>query len=1128
MRTFLTCMGIGILSSGFSQSVLSEGNWYKVGTTESGIYKIDRAFITGTLGISASSIDPSTLKVYGNGVRGMLPQPNSTYRPNDPQELAIFASGDQDKKLDEPDYFLFYSQGPDRFLLDSSGAPVYEKNLYCDTVYHFITYGGAKGKRITTREPSESLAPKQTTFFEYFVHEKDLDNQLGSGRNWLGEGFIKGTGNLKLRYDPLNFLGNLKLWTAFGADSEGACSFDISINGTQIGNVPIDPIPDLTYGDKQKFAEASYVTTVSGNDVNLEFHYNHSAGNSKGFLDYFILGTERSLVYSDQPIVLNIPKGDEASFEITSNQDLNAWGVTDLLNVSAIPTSKSGNKVSLNSTSADQLIIISSGSSFSSPVFFKKIAPQNIKSFSSSDGLIVTHPRFSSEAKRLAQFHQSEGLRVEVATTDQVYNEFGSGSPDLTAIRDFLRFHYLKDSTLRYALLFGDGSYDYKLRAIKNTNLVPIYESRESSHNIYSHSSDDYFSFFEENEGEWYEGKRKTNSSTYEIPYVDHTCDIGIGRIPVNTLEEATNVVDKIIRYKTATQTLGKWKHQIAYLADDGDLNEHMEQAEEFYQIIDQNHFEYNAKKLYLDLYDQSVSAQEQEISPIGQAVKNALKEGVFILDYMGHGNEEQLTSIYELALDRKIIRSLTNRHKLPLFVTATCEFGKYDDPSEYSGAEELLLNKDGGAIALITTTRPVYAHTNFGVNAAFHRNVFKKIDSVEFPRLGDVIRLTKNESLGGPINRNFALLGDPMLQLNYPQYDITFDQLKEPDTLINQDTLSALEVYTLSGEIRSGGSLVDYFNGTATVTLWDIPQTKITKGDESDPFSFTEQSNALYRGEFSVVDGKYSAEFIIPKNSSYKFQPGKMTVYAADYDNFIDASASSRNFVLGGSAQMEEDNQSPEVTIYLNESGFRSGGTVGPSSLFIAKLTDEHGINISNNGFGRGITLQLNDDEPMEVNEFYTADKDTYKAGTLMFPLQNLTPGHYTAKLKVSDTYNNFTEKTVEFKVSESPILKLFNVMNYPNPVRQDATTTFTFEHDREDEELQVSLILYNMQGRQVNQWKYNIDSSPRVIDDLSLRMSSYQGVPLENGIYLYRLNVSSTLDGASNEVTRRLIIIN
>lgn len=1129
MRTILTFICLCALFTGFCQSVLKEGQWYKIGTTEAGVYKLDHSFFSNTLGVSVNNIDPGTIKVYGNGVRGMLPQPNSTPRPNDPKELAIFGSGDQDGSFGENDYFLFYSQGPDEFLLDSLGNPAYQKNLYCDSVYYFVTYGGAQGKRITTRASVDPVSNVQQTFYDYFIHEEDLYNQLTSGRNWMGEGFTQGSALQKFNYDPANFLGNVKLWIALAADSRGACSFDLSVNQTELGNVPINPVLDVPYGEKQKFSNASFESSVSGSEIELSVHFNHAAGNSKGFLDYFILGAERSLTYTDQTLTLHMPNGKSASFEAASSTDLTIWNTTDLLNVSAIPTTKVGNKISFTTTPAERTAVIFNGSAFPKPVYVKKIVNQDIKSFKNSDGLIVTHPRFLSEAKRLAQFHRTyDNLSVEVVTTDQVYNEFGSGSPDLTAIRDFLRYHYMKDGRLQYALLFGDGSYDYKNRAIKNNNLVPIYESYESAHNIYSHSSDDYFSFMEDSEGTWFEGKRREDSNSYLIPFEDHTSDIGVGRIPVNTLEEATNVVDKIIRYKTATQTLGKWKHQIAYLADDGDANEHMEQAEAFYGIIDQNHFEYNANKLYLDLYDQSVSAQDQEISPIGQAVKNTLKDGVFVFDYMGHGNRKQLTSLFELALDKKIIRSLTNRHKLPLFVTATCEFGRYDNPVEYSGAEELLLNKDGGAIALITTTRSVYAHTNLEVNIAFHKNVFKKTDGV-YPRLGDLIRQTKNESLLGPINRNFALLGDPMLQLNYPKYNITFDQLDSQDSLMSiQDTLSALEIYQLTGEIRFDNTLVEDFNGTATVTLWDIPQTKVTLGDESEPFTFTEQSNALFRGEFSVVNGKYSAEFILPKNSSYKFKPGKLTIYAADYDSFTDASASSRNFVLGASAPVVADHQAPGVSMYLDEPGFQSGGTVGPNSLFIAKLSDESGINISNNGFGRGITLQLNDDEPIEVNAYYTAEKDNYKAGTLMFPLQNMEPGKYTAKLKVSDSYNNYTEKTVDFKVSESPILKLFNTMNYPNPVSQNATTTFSFEHDREDEELEVSLILYNMHGRQVNHWKYSIDSSPRKIDNLTLRLSNFHGEPLENGIYLYRLSVSSTLDGATNEVIERLIIIN
>ncbi len=1112
MRWLLSPTLLLIACLSYGQSVLSNGSWIKIGTTTEGIYKLDQSFIR-ELGVPAS-VDPATIKVYNHGFRGMLPQANSVDRPFDPIEIPIAGYGTSDGSLDQNDYFLFYSQGPDKLLLDSLGQVNYEHNLYSDTLYFLLTYDGEPGKRITNATARTSAAESRDTYQKLIRHEIDEYNQLQSGRIWVSMGVTNSNPLMNFNYDVANNTGRLNIWTSFSAESLSPCFFDIEVNGNLIGQVEIDSVTGATYSQKQKYSKDFFSSTINGSSLDLKLRYNSPASNSIGFLDYFILGLEST--FADKQNIIHSSPGKQYNWTIGDNNEV--WDVTNLNDITRLPVS---NGVVTNS-SDEYVLAVFKGSDFPTPVNFGSISNQNIKGLASSEAIIVTHPKFLSQARKLAAFHESyDGMSVGLVTTYQVYNEFNSGGQDISAIRDFFKYCYDQGGNLKYVLLFGDASYDYKYILPNNTNYVPIYESRESAHNIFSHSSDDYYGFMEDDEGEWSEGKLRNNTVFFEEPYQDHTLEIGVGRLPAKTQEEADNMVAKIIRYKTAQQALGKWRQQIAYLVDDGDRNEHIRQAESFSSIIDKDYSQYSIKKLYLDRYNQDVEPGPD--SPVSSDVINTIKDGVLMFNYIGHGNYLQLTHRTELAIDLNIIRGLSNRHKLPLFVTATCEFGQYDNPIRDSGAELLLSSANGGAIALITTTRPVYAHTNEPVNIAIHENLFRKVDGA-YPRLGDVIRHAKNESLSGPINRNFALLGDPMLRLNYPEHDIILDQFQS-----EQDTLSALEVFTLSGKVQDGDILVEDFTGTATVTIWDIPQSKTTLGDESDPYTFEEQTNALYRGEFSVVNGTFNAEIILPKNISYKYQQGKITIYASNQVGFTDASYSSRNFVLGGTtSQLVNDQTPPEISLYLNEPSFKSGHTVGANSLFIAELSDQNGINISNNGFGDGITLQLNNDEPIPLNEFYTAELDTYKKGHVVFPLQNLSPGKYTAKLKVSDTYNNFSEKTVEFYVSDQPTLKLFNAMNYPNPVSSDGLTTFSFEHDREDEQLEINLMLYNLHGQMVNQLDYTVDSSSRKIDYLTMRMSNFQGSGLDKGIYLYRLKVTSTLDDATNEIVKRLVIIN
>jgi hypothetical protein len=118
----------------------------------------------------------------------------------------------------------------------------------------------------------------------------------------------------------------------------------------------------------------------------------------------------------------------------------------------------------------------------------------------------------------------------------------------VTAIRDYIKFIYDQGNNsdrIQSVLLFGKGSFDYKDRIDRNTNFVPIYSSRNSLHPISSYSSDDYFTFMDAEEGEWPESGNG-----------NHLMDVGIGRLPVKTIEEARIVVDKLINYALNTETL--------------------------------------------------------------------------------------------------------------------------------------------------------------------------------------------------------------------------------------------------------------------------------------------------------------------------------------------------------------------------------------------------------------------------------------------------------------------------------------------------------------------------------------------------------------------------------------------
>ena len=1088
-------------------SVLSEGTWLRFGITESGIYKLDRNTLEAS-GVSGN-ITSNNIQVYGNGVKGVLPQANAEERPFDLTEIAILINDGNDNSFDQNDYLLFYGIGPNKESWSEEGF-IYEKNIYSDTSYYFLRVDGAEGKRVVSQASASGVASATiSTFDDFVVFEEDENNLISSGRGWYGETMSSGeTVSFAHQIDGLSSDVQISL-NVVSQSSENA-TFSITLDGSSIGAIDLDAIPDgpgTIYSIKARQASAAFDFS-SDPTFDIAINFNGNAAGERGFLDFYSMTFQRDLaLYANETDFRwtgNI--GELLRYEVADGTDAIIWDITDPSNVFNQTFEVEGNAAVFQnfSTSVGEFVVFE-GSDFPAPFIFGDLPNQDIKGSTNFDGIIVSYPEFLAEAERLAQFHREhDNMTIAVVTPRQIYNEFSSGRQDVSAIRDYAKFVYEDGGRLRYLLLFGDCSYDYKDRVTGNTNFVPTYESRESFHPIFSHSSDDFYGFFEEEEGQWIESVSG-----------DHTLEIGVGRLPAKSIEEARVVVDKIIYYSTSPNTLGKWRSEVTYVGDDGDGNTHARHVEELSELIDTTYAQYNIGKVLLDAFTQEASGASERSPSASAALKTRIKNGTFSVNFIGHGNERLWME--EQILTPSGIEELTNRNNLPIFVTATCEFGRYDDPIQVSGAERLLLLEQGGGIALLTTSRPVFASTNFSLNQAFHENIFRR-ESGQNLRLGDVIRFTKNEGLEGPVNRNFTLLGDPMMMPAYPELDIVLNEFES-------DTLSALQEITLIGEIQENGSIKTDFNGRLVAGVFDVKQDFKTLGQESSPYTYTLRTNALFRGEASVEDGVFSLSFVVPKNISYQFQKGKISLYAWDEDLNVDAGGSSRDFVIGGTeANPSLDETAPLVRAYMNDSSFVNGGSVGSSPLLIARVEDENGITTSRSGVVEGITLAFQG-ETFNLNEFYTADVDDFTKGTIVFPLQDLSPGIYQASLKVWDTYNNASETTIEFKVEEGPTLFIYNPIVYPNPV--EAETIFSFEHDREDENLSIVLSVFSAGGDVMSQISYDISNSQRSVE-IPWRAETNTGELLKQGVYYAKMIIKSKLDGAIKEINQKLVIVN
>ncbi|HEX8334207.1 MAG TPA: type IX secretion system sortase PorU, partial [Segetibacter sp.] len=869
-------------------SVLSTGTWYKIAVRQEGVYKVDVPFLN-SLGINTTSISSNTIRLYGNG-GAMLPENNSANRADDLLENSIQVIDGGDGIFNGSDYFIFYSPGPDAWIKDSVNRRfTHQKNLYSDESFYFISIGGT-GKRITTK--TSNLQPNTivTSFNERYFHEVDTINFLKSGKEWYGEEFSNTPGNAVSRSFNIN-LPNisasvpLTLNTNVVARSVGANSrFEVRVNGQNTSSIVL-PAVSGNYLDAfaTQSTQQSQVNISQGN-ITLNYTFVPGAFNGQGWLNWFEVFARRELSMAGTEVLTfrdwaSVANNNIAQFNLrNTNINTQVWEVTDAVNPIRINGAINGTDLTFqNDANRLREYIAFNGNTFLIARPVGKIETQNLHNSIVADYLIITPGLLRQEAQRLAEFHTNHyGYRVNLTSIDNIYNEFSSGSPDPTAIRDFIKMYYDKagaDTSKRpkYLLLFGDASFDYKNRITNNTNFIPAYQSPNSLDPLTTYTSDDFYGLLD-------------NSDDINSTSPPGLLDIGIGRIPASNVVQAKTFVDKLIRYHQPS-SLGPWRNQTTFVADDEDGNLHLQDAELISATAANTNPFLNQYKIYLDAYRQESGSGGSRYPEANQAIINQTYSGNLIWNYNGHGGSQRLAD--EAILDKDVSNQFNNPNKLPLFITATCDFAPYDDPTLFSIGENLLLGDEKGVIGLTTTTRLVFAFSNRIINNNFLQIALRPDSAGTYLTLGESVRRTKNltyNSSGDIINnRKFTLLGDPAMKLAIPEWKIKVDTINGVPATGN-DTLKALEKYSISGQVTDlAGNSLNSFNGSVYPVIFDKEQKVQTLANDPGSFvtTFNQQSNAVYKGKASVTNGQFSFSFIVPKDINYQVGAGRISLYA-------------------------------------------------------------------------------------------------------------------------------------------------------------------------------------------------------------------------------------------------------
>ena len=1111
-----------------SSSVLSAGQWFKVAVLKDGIYRIDYSRLR-----QAGANNPALPRIFTNN-SGQLSYYTSDPSPDDLTEVSVLLVTGQDGIFNEGDYLLFFGQGTGRWKFNiNSGEYDFMRHNYSDTAYYFITSGTVPSKRITDAVIPSGPPDYQSSGSDVlYIHEVESENIIKSGREW---------------YQPVSPIADIQINPGFTdlipgepvkyrvrmlARAPSVSDFHFSESSTLLKTIRVQDVNMYNYtGTYAQITDsAGSSVPLSSSPVYMTGFKDKTDAGVKGWLDYVKLHARKRSSYSGNTAFIadyrSAGPGRITGFTIKSpGEDPLVWDVTDPMNPENINYTRNGEDIIFTArTDSLRNYVVFSLSNAIQPLFRSGTVPnQDLHGSPPAEMVIVTHPLFLKYAEQLASLHlMNSGLISQIVTPGQIYNEFSGGIPDVAAIRNFLRMKYFKqkgtETTLKYLLLFGDGSFENKTLPPSNPNFIPTWQSQNSNIIVSSFTSDDFYGLLEDGEGE-----------------AEGTEDLGIGRLPVSDTAQAGTIVRKIASYMAPANT-GEWKNTICILADDEDGNAHMADAEGLSLLLRDSVPEYNIDKIYLDAFRQETSVNGQTYPDVTIAVNNRINSGCLIFNYVGHGNENGLA--HERVVKTEDINTWKNGTRLPLFITATCEFSRFDDidmnivtrtmTSRTSAGEMVLLNENGGGIALMSTTRVVYSAPNYYLNRNIYDATFDTDESGNPRSFGDIIRIAKNNSGNGPNKRNFSLLGDPAVRLAWPWHGrVVTDSVNHVSVNAKTDSLKALSTVTISGHIEDrNGTIMNNFNGTILPVVFDkASSVKTLANDGGLSMTFDLTNNILFSGKTSAANGKFRFTFIVPRDIDYSFGQGRISYYASSADK--DMTGYYTEIVVGGFASVTgTDKKGPEIKLFMNDTLFRNGGITDANPRILALIKDEGGINTTGAGIGHDLIAYIDNDPKSSVilNNYFINDQNSYISGKVAYDLSDIPQGDHTLTLKAWDNFNNSSQQTIKFIVEPEGEFILKDLISYPNPVVSE--TRISAGHNRPDEEIEIILTILDMSGRVIRVIKEETFTTGYQLPPLTWDGRTDGGRRAGKGIYIYSLRVS-TRDGEEAKGTGRIIIL-
>lgn len=1096
-----------VLQKSVTNSVLSGGSWYRFEASEEGIYKISQSELN-SLGIDAGSVDPRTIKIFNNGGK-ILPESVISITPTDLVENAILITGEGDGSFDENDEIIFYGRGTDFWEFDTSANKFLRRHHpYSNKNYFWITSGGSTGKRAEGKSYAGEVEQIQAETKAFVAFEEDKLNIGRTGRDYWGDDFSQNTNTRTYINDLSGRVSTepIKYLMRFCNAGDPSLPIRIYENNTQIYTGALSGINGADYVlGRDRNISAQFNSTLPENRSALKITITASSPDAKAYIDYYQIEYVRDLNPEDDEILFfaNDNRTEiEYSLTFTHTNDVAIFDVTDHANVMTISDPNiSGGYVRFRAredSDGHTKYIALTPSNYKSIDVIEKVENSNIHGYvGGAEYIIITDKKFEDQANRLAEYRSNDSpntMTAKVFFMDEILNEFSGGTLDPTAIRNFLKWSFENwDIKPFYVHLFGDGDYDYFNTEGYNQNFIPTFQTTESLFEIGSYPFDDYYT---------------------RIVGNDESADLAIGRSTIQSVEDARIVVDKIITYESVEN--GLWKNLITSVADDGltsngnDGALHTRQSETL--IKDYVPPFMDVKKIYLAAYPTVQTGFGRRKPDVNEAIITAINQGTLILNYVGHGSPK-LWAHEHVFTQTGTIPSIKNQDYFFL-TAATCDFGLFDDPTYSSSVEDMYLLEEKGLIGSFSAARVVYARQNEQVNQEFYKNLLGgTLEDMINTTLGEAFYKTKTIRTSAN-DEKYHLIGDPAIKLNLPKIPASIESVNGDD-LTNPVRLSALSKVTTDGLVRNyDGNIDPSFNGEAIVTVYDSERLKPLP-ELGFNYHMVEPGGVIFRGRASVTDGKFGANFTVPKDISYEDSTGKIVVYLDDEET--DGVGFTNQIRIGGTdTTAVDDGLGPEIEIYYDESESSNSYLVNEDFTLVVNLIDETGLNTTGTGIGHKLQGVIDDEESKAIDftNYFVGDLDAAgKSGQVKYKVTDAALGDHKIDVTAWDVFNNPSKQTSYFTVVNSDEIVLKDVVNYPNPFAN--STTFLFQHNITDP-INVNIKIFTVAGRLIRVIEEYSISDKFVKIDWDGR--DQDGSQIANGTYLYKVIVKS-IDGSTNQ---------